>query len=148
MAGDIAWKRVSKAKQIKTYEEKLDKLMDITKCRCEIITCMERQCLGPVECWYKDHITCSCTRETKLPVLDLQFLRSQRDKIGERAEIIISDTGDQVEHDRQVKKITNLANKDAAANKGVEKDKKKKNELLKRVEEYAAEEAAEPDLTL
>ena len=148
MAGDIAWKRISKAKQIKTFEEKLDKLMDITKCRCEIITCMERQCLGPVECWCKDHITCSCTRETKLPVLDLQFLRSQRDKIGERAEIIISDTGDKVEHDRQVKRITNIANKDAAANTVLEKDTKKKHELLKRVEDYAAAEAAEPDLTI
>ena len=31
MAGDIVWKRISKAKQIKSFEEKLDMLMDITK---------------------------------------------------------------------------------------------------------------------
>ena len=89
--------------------------------------------MGPVECWCKDHITCSCNRETKLPVLDLQFLRSQRDKIGKQADIIISDTGDKVEHDRQVKRITNIANKDKAANKRHEILKNLKTILLQKL---------------
>ena len=36
-----------------------------------------------------------------------------------------------------MKRITNIANKDVAANKVLEKDNKRRHELLKRVEDYA-----------
>ena len=140
MARDIANKNVTKAKQIKTFEDKLDKLLDITKCKCHIFTCQERECVGPVECAPRDHITCSCSRDLKLPVLDLQFLRMQREKIGERSDMIISGVGDMKEHERQVKYLENKARKEAVAQKAAQKVSQENFELSLRVEAFENQE--------
>ena len=129
MVQDIAWNRITKVKTVTTFEERLDKLLDITRCRCTKITCMERECLGPIECWPKNHITCTCSREMKLPVLDLQFLRSQRNKLGERAEIVISVVSDKKEQERQVKQLTNKATKKQAIEKKEKKQSQAKQKL-------------------
>ena len=131
MAQDISGKRVTTKKIVQGFEDKLDKLFDITKCKCPILTCQERECLGPVKCWDRDHITCICARELKLPVLDLQFLRSQRDKIDEKGKIIISNVGDIEEHKRQVKYLTNKAAKETSIEKRIEKEKRFKRNSLK-----------------
>ena len=44
-AQDIVRKRVKKA-VVSSFEAKLDKLLDITKCKCEIQTCKEIGCAG------------------------------------------------------------------------------------------------------
>ena len=40
----IVWKRKLKEAQVKEFEAKLDKLVDITKCKCEIETCESLNC--------------------------------------------------------------------------------------------------------
>ena len=35
----IVWKKITKKNQISTFEAKLDKLVDITKCKCQIQKC-------------------------------------------------------------------------------------------------------------
>ena len=58
--------------------KKLDKLFDISFCKCKIELCPEKKCT----CKDNVHIKCVCPKERKLPVLELRFLKSQRDKVG------------------------------------------------------------------
>ena len=50
----------------------LDKLFDITICHCTILTCMESNC--PEDCEGKVHITCTFSKELKIPALKLEFI--------------------------------------------------------------------------
>ena len=47
-AQNISVKKISKAAQIKLFEDKLDKLLDITRCRCPILLCKDFGC--PEQC--------------------------------------------------------------------------------------------------
>ena len=83
---DVALGRGKAADRAKV-EEGLDKLMDIVYCKCTIIMCQEPRsiCPKPTKCKLKAHALCSCAKEWKVPVLDLLWLRSQREKLGEKA---------------------------------------------------------------
>ena len=35
-------------------------------------------------CGYKAHVVCNCSRDEKIPLMELQFMLSQRSKLGER----------------------------------------------------------------
>ena len=114
-ARDIAHKRITKKKQIESFEQKLDKILDITKCRCQILSCKDFdckqncrkckncnrcgecvKCLEFIECKQGCHIKCSCQKEQKIPILDLAFLDSQRRKTGERGNVLIAATVDRL----------------------------------------------------
>ena len=43
-AQNIAVKKITKAAQIKPFEDKLDKLLDINRCRCDILLCKDLGC--------------------------------------------------------------------------------------------------------
>ena len=60
------------------FMKKLDKVFDISFCKCKIELCPEKKCT----CKDNVHIKCVCPKERKLPVLELRFLKSQRDKVG------------------------------------------------------------------
>ena len=62
---DIAWRRETKAKKIKIFEDKLGKLFDIAKCKCKINSCDELGCIEG--CNEAVHISCSCPCDLKLP---------------------------------------------------------------------------------
>ena len=71
-----------------TWEGKLDKLLDLTVCRCKIILCtdLSSPCQGnKTMCKSQGgaHITCSCILPNKLPVLELAWMLAQREKNGE-----------------------------------------------------------------
>ena len=95
--------QITKKTQIEAFEDKLDKLYDITKCQCKIETCDEVACPGK---WQNSqgkevvcpgaHITCQCVHEEKLPVIDLKFLKSQRQKCGEKGTIVMGGMPDKV----------------------------------------------------
>ena len=80
-ASDIARKRVTSAKEVKEMNEKLDKLLDLARCKCSIVTCDQADCGG---CDNGAHCDCTCPRERKIPPIELNFLRSQRLKSGEK----------------------------------------------------------------
>ena len=64
--------------------ERLDKLSDITRCRCTLLTCQEANCgCNNKGCNNSYHINCRCAREVKIPAIELGFIRSQRLKSGE-----------------------------------------------------------------
>ena len=123
-AQQISVKKITKAVQIKAFEDKLDRLVDITKCHCDIILCENFNCIEQcrkcktckrcgtckdckdcVECNQGAHIICSCPRECKLPLLELRFLLAQRQKREEKADIMISGSIDQKEQAQQEKKL-------------------------------------------
>ena len=68
-------------------EQRLDKLLDPLKCFCQPIQkCTDVGCLGRKQkppCLGGGHLTCSCPKESKIPKLELLFVKSQRAKVGE-----------------------------------------------------------------
>ena len=96
------------SKQVKsTWEPRLDRLLDITVCHCPIYLCSDpaSPCLGK-ECKVSGgaHITCSCVKQVKLPTQELQWIHSQRNKVGEYSTMSIGG-GDMVENLRQIKQL-------------------------------------------
>jgi hypothetical protein len=76
----------AKKKETEKFNENLDKMYDLTKCRCPILTCDEfEKCADYDEkCKADFHILCQCVRAEKLPLLELGFILSQRNKVGEK----------------------------------------------------------------
>jgi hypothetical protein len=100
-AQKIASKHITKQNQIKAFEEKLDKLLDITKCKCVILLCQESGCPG---CEQGAHITCSCPTEEKIPLLEIRFMFDQREKTGDKGAMMISTSVDMIEQKKKEKK--------------------------------------------
>ena len=74
-------------------EEQLDRLFDITKCRCPILSCQEANCLGCPTSSNAQlppcHITCTCAKEQKIPALEVSFILVQRQKVGGKSSWMI-----------------------------------------------------------
>ena len=64
--------------------QKLDKLFDISKCKCKIILCSDKNSpCNNISCDSQGaHIECSCSKTEKLPKLDLIWIKCQREKTG------------------------------------------------------------------
>lgn len=110
--GMIAKGKASK-KLVSTWEEKLDRLVDITICRCEITLCSDplSPCSGQLEpCKAPGgaHIKCICKHSDKLPPLELTWLLMQRLKVGEASSMAIAGN-DKKETKRQNKAATKAA---------------------------------------
>ena len=93
-----------KGKQKEDLESYLDKLFDITRCRCSIVLCESTlsECPEPKGCKSQVHIKCVCPLDRKLPKLDLRWIYSQRQKCGEKSDVQIS-LHDFKETDKQIK---------------------------------------------
>ena len=90
----------------KEWMEKLYRLLDITTCRCPITLCSEMMSTshGKKEnCKAGAHIVCVCPRETKLPAIELTWVRLQRDKSEEKSVMGMLNR-DTVEEKKMVKK--------------------------------------------
>ena len=120
----------AKKHDIEKFTERLDKLYDLTRCRCPIMKCSEfEKCENQKDVCKKEfHITCNCVREEKLPLLELGFIYSQRSKRGEKGGMQISGVIDKNETARQEKLIT----------KKLEKEARKANREVKKSEEEEA----------
>ena len=99
-ASDYFHKRMKKSKQEK-FLEQLDKVIDILKCKCKIISCTEASCAG---CNAKAHINCSCPKDIKVPILELEFVLAQRTKVGDFSSLQIAGN-DAKETKRQNKQL-------------------------------------------
>ena len=62
----------------------LDKLFDITKCKCDIYLC-NHETSGCTGCHYGVHISYKCRQAQKIPILDLQWLYYQKQKFGDKS---------------------------------------------------------------
>ena len=69
----------------KTEEEwnrKLDKLFDISYCRCSIFRCGENEAICNELCELQAHCLCKCEAKYKLPKKELLWIKAQREKVG------------------------------------------------------------------
>ena len=66
----------------------LDKLFNILVCGCSFTSCVEAKCDD--ENCSDVHINCSCPRESRIPKLELAYLRDQREKVGRKGSLQIS----------------------------------------------------------
>ena len=129
-------------KEIEKFDEKLDKLYDLTKCRCQMITCSEFGKCADLEkkCKNVFHVICHCPNEDKLPFLDLAFLHSQRIKVGEKGGMQISGLADREESDRQENLLSKKAKKEDR--KTVTDDRKTAKEAKENKKEATLKERA------
>ena len=65
----------AKTATVSKFKEKLDKLFDLCKCKCKIYECTEKSCVG---CEYRAHVDCKCCKEDKISLMELAFMKSQR----------------------------------------------------------------------
>ena len=65
---------------------KLDKLFDILSCKCLISDGKEFGC--KVIC--KQQATCNCSKEYKIPIIDIFYIKTERDKVGSKGLLQIS----------------------------------------------------------
>ena len=101
-------------------DSKLDRLFDILTCKCPIRSCEEWGCSG---CNVGAHISCSCSKDKKIPVCELQYIKDQREKVGSKGQQQIS-TVDRVEHGRQVRAKKRIEKREEAEQKRKEKVEK------------------------
>ena len=64
------------------FLEKLDRLFDMLVCQCQFISCTESRC-DQAGCTGV-HLQCFCPREEKIPEIEWEFAKDQREKIGHR----------------------------------------------------------------
>ena len=83
-AEDIIYGRKGK-KDREILENYLDRLLDLTVCPHNIKFCQEpgSECVDPIDCELEAHILCTCPLPIQIPKMELVWLHSQRNKIGE-----------------------------------------------------------------
>ena len=107
------------AKKKKFFMDNLDKLFDILSCKCPFVECDPTEC-GSVPCDIP-HIHCDCLRHLKIPVIELAFIKDQRDKVGLNGGKMVMGGVDKVTAQQQ------------------ENTKKKKDSKVEKTEEHAEE---------
>ena len=144
-ASKIAWKRVTSAKDVTKFEEQLDRLFDITKCRCPLLECgaeevictgchcEEPECTGCPKnatdlppC----HVVCKCPAQQRIPLLELSFIKAQRKKVGEKSAAMIVNVDL-----KESKKQSEEAEKKQEKKEGQEAKDKRQAEKKKREEQ-------------
>ena len=77
--------------------------MTFLNCKCEIVSCGQYSC--PPDCKREIHINCACPKEKKIPLIEIAFIKGQRDKTGFVGPHQMG-LPDFPEHHRQVKQQT------------------------------------------
>ena len=118
---EVARGRVKLAKK-QAFIDKLDKLLDILNCKCTIQLCVELGCVkkGDSRCRMDAHADCTCTKEFKIPVLELAFIKAQREKEGSTGAMQMAGV-DTPETIRQIEALENKETKTEAEKKSQEK---------------------------
>lgn len=130
----------SKKAEKEKVEQLLDKLLDITTCSHTILLCEEpgSDCKEVKSCNFKAHIKCDCPRENKVPVMELQWLATQRAKIGEKSKLMMT-TNDKAETERQKKAEKRKAEQYEAEEKRKRKLEEEEKLLKDNEEEFFSE---------
>ena len=68
----------SRGQKRKTFDDKLDKVFEILKCRCLITACDELVCGD--SCEWGAHVKCNCPKLDRIPKAELKFFLSQRQR--------------------------------------------------------------------
>ena len=131
----LANEKMTAAVELKKFYSGLDRLFDITKCCCSVMTCQETtKCSG---CLSQFHINCDCSKEQKIPVLELGFIRAQREKIGTFSKMMIANRDD-----KETKKQNKTAErKEQLAEQDAERQSRVRAEFQNRRAAFLSEEA-------
>ena len=142
---DVAYGR-GKAKERAKVDESMEKLLDIVFCTHPIHLCSDpmSKCSKLKKCKVKAHALCTCLKEEKVPVLELQWLHSQRLKVGEKGGMQMG-SGDVKFTKKHNKFVQNKADLFEAEKKRDNKIQKENDELLDR-QSIIEEEEIETDL--
>lgn len=108
----------------------LDALFDILNCKCSIFLCSKTDCSPSERTKNHSHIDCCCPREKKIPVLELDFIRSQRTKAEGQGSMQMGSI-DYAERSRQ---ITAVKRKELVRERE-EKKRMKDEEVMRREEQ-------------
>ena len=113
-----------KSSEVRKLEDKLDKLFDVLNCECPIRECQNCGCDG---CEAGVHVSCACSKDSKIPVLEVAYIKDQREKVGSKGRRQIG-SADVKEHRRQ-------------CSAKERKDKKAENEQKRKAKEVEEIEA-------
>ena len=94
------------------FLNRLDKLFDILKCKCDIISCDNASCSG---CPVGAHISCTCPAAIKIPHSELKFIMLSRKKVGVKGDIQIGSV-DTKESKRVSKMLKRKASREKSEN--------------------------------
>ena len=122
----IALKKETKEAVVSSFESKLDRLFDITVCQCTITLCNEG-------CIKEAHIFCTCMKDKKVPLLELSWLKSQREKTGSKSNLQMV-TEDKKETEKQQRYEERKQRESESREKQIEKNIMEEEKLLRQVE--------------
>ena len=71
-----------------TFVAELDKLFNVLVCNCDFTSCDEAKC--SIQDCANIHINCNCPRMSRIPKLELAYMKDQREKIGRKGNLQIS----------------------------------------------------------
>ena len=118
----------------------LDTLFEVTVCQHTITLCDNHLsgCSNVKDCKFKAHIICTCPRECKIPEMELRWLFSQRNKTGEKADMMMSGV-DKKETKRQNKAVKRMNDKIEAERKRRKRDQEEELSMQERISEFEGE---------
>ena len=90
------------AKTKDKFEKELDQIFNILHCNCPFLSCEEFHCITD-EC-PGVHIQCSCPLASKIPLLELAYIKDQQEKVGSKGSMQMASV-DKKESARQQKAI-------------------------------------------
>ena len=133
-AQQINGKRIT-AKKKKFFMDNLEKIFDILTCQCTILDCDPSVCDPPCDI---PHIQCLCLKKFKIPIIELAFIKDQRDKIGLHGGKMVMDGVDKVvakqqEDTNKKKESAVLSAKENEEQKTIEKNTRKKKGTLREI---------------
>ena len=76
------------SKKVKALSSKLDKLFDLIKCQCPVVSCESYKNCKKKPC-EKIHFDCKCDIEYKIPEIEMEFVVDQREKVGEHGKFMM-----------------------------------------------------------
>ena len=82
------------SKKVTKYKEKLDKIFEMFKCKCQMQSCKENKC--ETSCKKIVHIKCKCDNLCKIPESELRFAYDERAKVGSKGSFQIG-SDDQID---------------------------------------------------
>ena len=62
----------------KTFDDKLDKVLEILKFRCRITSCDKSECANT--CKWGAHVNCTCPKQERIPKTELKLFLAQRQR--------------------------------------------------------------------
>jgi len=128
------------------FMDKLDRMLDILTCKCDIKNCANAGCKSA--CASGVHVACKCSREKKIPMIELAFVKGQREKadgVGSHQIGAIDHTETRKQELQKEKQMKRIAVKEKQREKGERLAAEEKELMARSVLESEQEEVSGGD---